>query len=73
VYSNHVNRADFKKLALTRLDDAKVLLKNRRYSAAYYCAVPEIRLHSLSILARIESAVAVQTKGWDWVLEERTN
>jgi HEPN domain-containing protein len=33
-----VNRADFKKLALTRLDDAKVLLKNRRYSAAYYVA-----------------------------------
>ena len=38
MYSDHVNRADFKKLALTRLDDAKVLLKNRRYSAAYYVA-----------------------------------
>jgi HEPN domain-containing protein len=32
------SRAEFKKLALTRLDDARVLLKNRRYSAAYYVA-----------------------------------
>ena len=38
MYSDHVNRADFKKLALTRLDDAKLLLKNRRHSAAYYVA-----------------------------------
>jgi hypothetical protein len=43
VYSDDVNRAElnraeFKKLALTRLDDAKVLLKNRRYGAAYYVA-----------------------------------
>jgi HEPN domain-containing protein len=32
------NRSEFKKLAMTRLDDAKVLLKNRRDSAAYYLA-----------------------------------
>ncbi len=33
-----MNRAEFKKLALTRLDDAGVLLRNRRSSAAYYVA-----------------------------------
>ena len=38
MYSEHVNRADFKKLAIMRLDDAKALLKDRRYSAAYYVA-----------------------------------
>jgi HEPN domain-containing protein len=38
VYSDDVNRADFKKLALTRLNDAKILLNKKRYSAAYYVA-----------------------------------
>ena len=38
MYSEHMNRADFKKLALTRLDDARILLNKRRYSAAYYVA-----------------------------------
>lgn len=33
-----MNRADFRKLALTRLGDAKLLLKSRRYGAAYYLA-----------------------------------
>ena len=38
MYSNSVNRAELKELALTRLVDANVLLKNRRPSAAYYVA-----------------------------------
>jgi len=33
-----MNRAEFKNLALTRLDDSRVLVKSRRYSAAYYVA-----------------------------------
>ena len=38
VYSDDMNRADFKELALTRLDDAKILINKKRYSAAYYVA-----------------------------------
>jgi HEPN domain-containing protein len=33
-----MNRADFKRLALTRLDDARILLNKKRYSASYYVA-----------------------------------
>ena len=57
VYSDHTNRRDFKKLALTRLDDARILLGKKRYSAAYYvegyviecalkaCLAKKVRLH----------------------------
>ena len=38
MYAKCVTRADFKRLALARLNDAKLLLKNRRYGAAYYVA-----------------------------------
>ena len=38
MYPGPVDRAEFKKLALMRLDDARVLLKQRRYSAAYNLA-----------------------------------
>lgn len=33
-----MNRKELQSLAETRLADAKVLLKNRRYDAAYYLA-----------------------------------
>jgi HEPN domain-containing protein len=51
-YSNRVNRAEFKKLGLARLDDARVLLKNRRYSAAYYLAGYAVECSLKACLAR---------------------
>jgi HEPN domain-containing protein len=38
VYAEKVNRAEFKNLARVRLEDAKVLLRRGRASAAYYIA-----------------------------------
>src|SRR6266478_3930145 len=45
----------------------------RTSSCANFFAVPEIRSDSRWTLGKIESAVAVQTKGWAWVLEARTD
>lgn len=52
MYSDPVNRAEFKRLALTRLEDAKVLLKNRRHSAAYYTAGYVVEYALKACLAR---------------------
>jgi HEPN domain-containing protein len=47
-----MNRAEFKKLALTRLDDARALLKKRRYSVAYYLAGYVVECGLKACLAR---------------------
>lgn len=59
MYSDDVNRADFKKLALTRLDDAKVLLKKRRYSAAYYLA-------GYAVECALKACLAKKTRRFDF-------
>jgi len=59
VYSDDVNRADFKKLALTRLDDARVLLRNRRYSAAYYLA-------GYAVECSLRACLAKKTRRFDF-------
>ena len=46
------NRAEFKKLALMRLDDARNLLKDRRYGAAYYVAVYVVECALKACLAK---------------------
>jgi HEPN domain-containing protein len=47
-----MTRADFKKLALTRLADAKSLLRSRRHGAAYYVAGYAIECALKASLAR---------------------
>ena len=47
-----MTRADFKKLALTRLADAKSLLRSRRYGAAYYVAGYAVECALKASLAR---------------------
>lgn len=54
-----MNRAELKRLALTRLDDAKVLLKNRRYSAAYYVA-------GYAVECALKACLAKKTGSYDF-------
>jgi len=51
-YSEYMTRAEFKRLALTRLDDARILLNKRRYGAAYYVAGYVIECALKACLAR---------------------
>ena len=50
-----MNRADFKQLAQCRLEEAEILLKNRKFSGAYYLA-------GYSIECALKARVAKQTK-----------
>ena len=54
-----MNRAEFKKLALTPLDDARVLLKNRRYSAAFYLA-------GYAVECSLKACLAKKTRRFDF-------
>jgi len=54
-----MNRADFKQLAQCRLEEAEVLLRNRKFSGAYYLA-------GYSIECALKARVAKQTKNHDF-------
>ena len=54
-----MNRSDLKKLALTRLREAKVLLLNGEYSGAYYLA-------GYVVECGLKACIAKQTKRFDF-------
>lgn len=54
-----MNRKDFQNLALERLKDAQALLKNRRYSGAYYMA-------GYAVECALKASIAAQTKEFDF-------
>jgi len=54
-----MNRADFKQLAQCRLEEAEVLLRNRKFSGAYYLA-------GYSIECALKARLAKQTKRYDF-------
>lgn len=54
-----MNRRDLKNLALTRLKEVEVLLKNRQYSGAYY-------LSGYVIECALKACIAKQTQKFDF-------
>jgi HEPN domain-containing protein len=54
-----MNREDFQKLAETRLEDAKALLKAGRFDAAYYLA-------GYVVECALKACIAKQTKEYDF-------
>lgn len=54
-----MNRQDFQELALTRLQDAKVLLDNHQYSGAYY-------LSGYVIECALKACIAKKTQQYDF-------
>jgi len=54
-----MKRSDFQKLVKTRLKDAQVLLKQRRYSGAYY-------LSGYIVECGLKACIAKQTKRFDF-------
>jgi HEPN domain-containing protein len=54
-----MNRVDFKQLAQCRLEEAEVLLRNRKFSGAYYLA-------GYSIECALKARLARQTKQYDF-------
>ena len=54
-----MNRQNFQELALTRLQDAKVLLDNHQYSGAYY-------LSGYVIECALKACIAKKTKQYDF-------
>lgn len=54
-----MNRGDLKNLALTRLKEVEVLLKNRQYSGAYY-------LSGYVIECALKACIAKQTHKFDF-------
>ena len=54
-----MNRADFKQLAQCRLEEAELLLRNRKFSGAYYLA-------GYSIECALKARLAKQTKRYDF-------
>jgi len=54
-----LNRRDLKNLALTRLKEVEVLLKNRQYSGAYY-------LSGYVIECALKACIAKQTKKFEF-------
>lgn len=54
-----MNRRDLKNLALTRLREVEVLLKNRQYSGAYY-------LSGYVIECALKACIAKQTRKFDF-------
>lgn len=54
-----MNRADFKKLALTRLGDAQALLRRRRFSGAYYIA-------GYAVECALKACIAKKTRRYDF-------
>ena len=54
-----MNRADFRQLAQCRLEEAQVLLRNRKFSGAYYLA-------GYSIECALKARLAKQTKLYDF-------
>ncbi len=54
-----MNRADFQKLALMRVEDAKTLLDNGRYEGSYYLA-------GYAVECALKACVARQTKLHDF-------
>jgi len=59
VYSLAMNRADFRQLALYRLEEAQILLRNRKFSGAYYLA-------GYSVECALKARLAKQTKRYDF-------
>lgn len=62
---SQLNRAKLKQLAETRLADAAILLRNRRFSAAYYLA-------GYSIECGLKACIARQTRRYDFPDKDRT-
>lgn len=54
-----MNRNQFKRIAQTRLEDARALLAKKRYSAAYYLA-------GYSVECALKACIARQTKRYDF-------
>ncbi|MGL5132005.1 MAG: HEPN domain-containing protein, partial [Planktothrix sp.] len=54
-----MNRQDFQELALTRLQEAKVLLDNHQYSGAYY-------LSGYVIECALKACIAKKTQQFDF-------
>ena len=54
-----MNRADFRQLALCRLEEAEVLLRTRKFSGAYYLA-------GYAIECALKARLAKQTKRYDF-------
>jgi hypothetical protein len=54
-----MNRADFRQLAQCRVEEAEILLRNRKFSGAYYLA-------GYSIECAIKARLAKQTKRYDF-------
>jgi len=61
----YVNRGDFQKLTQERLQDARALLKKRRYSGAYY-------LFGYVVECALKACVAKQTKKYDFPPERKS-
>lgn len=54
-----MNRNEFRRLAATRLDDARVLLQARRYAGAYYLA-------GYAVECALKACIARQTRRHDF-------
>lgn len=54
-----MNRQQLKNIALTRLEEVEVLLKNRKYSGAYY-------LSGYVVECALKACIAKQTKRFDF-------
>lgn len=59
-----MNRADFKKLAITRLGDAQALLRKRRFSGAYYIA-------GYAVECALKACIAKKTRRYDFPPERK--
>ncbi len=60
-----MNKNDFRKLALQRLEDARVLLSRRRYAGAYY-------LSGYVVECALKACIAQRTKRFDFPPEPNT-
>lgn len=60
-----MNRNDFRRLALQRLEDARVLLARRRYAAAYY-------LSGYVVECGLKACIAKRTKRFDFPPDPNT-
>jgi HEPN domain-containing protein len=61
-----MNRNDFQKLAILRLKEAEVLLKNKCYEGAYYLA-------GYSIECALKACIAKKTKRYEFPEQKKIN
>ncbi|MFH1072445.1 MAG: HEPN domain-containing protein [Nanoarchaeota archaeon] len=60
-----MNRSDFQKLALIRIQEAKILLKNKCYDGAFYLA-------GYSVECGLKACIAKKTKKYDFPPNRQT-